>query len=163
MALDDESLQQVLDAVMPLIGDAMAATLVEAAALPSLAVRLATMQGYLPSTNTATVLVDGDTSTITALVVGEPPVVGDRVMMLFAPPAAVWVMGAIGHGGVPASGVIAYLGTITVDTTGSAAAAARIVRARCGPTLHQSVDLEHVGRHSLLPARLVHDEIQRQA
>ncbi len=36
-------------------------------------------------------------------------------------------------------------------------------RARRGPALRQSLDAEHVDRHALLSARLVHDEVQPQA
>ena len=44
-----------------------------------------------------------------------------------------------------------------------APAAARGRRARRGPPLHESVDAEHVDRHELLSARLVHDEVQPEA
>ena len=44
-----------------------------------------------------------------------------------------------------------------------AAAAAGGGRDRPGPPLHQPVDAEHVDRHELLPARVVHDEVQPQA
>ena len=44
-----------------------------------------------------------------------------------------------------------------------AAAAAGAGRAGRRAALHQPVDAEHVGRHALLSARLVHDEVQPQA
>ena len=44
-----------------------------------------------------------------------------------------------------------------------AAAAAGAGRARPGAALRQPVDAEHVDRHALLSARLVHDEVQPQA
>ena len=44
-----------------------------------------------------------------------------------------------------------------------AAAAAGTGRAGPRAALRQSVDAEHVGRHALLSARLVHDEVQPQA
>src|SRR5262249_41905521 len=54
-----------------------------------------------------------------------------------------------------------------VDTGGTskqrAPAVAGAFRARCGAALHEPVDAEHVDRFELLPARLVHDEIQSKA
>ena len=49
------------------------------------------------------------------------------------------------------------------STGGRAAAAAGSRRARRGAALHEPVAAEHVDRHALLSARLVHDEVQPQA
>lgn len=119
-AFDDAQILEIAQAMLPLIEEAMSTatkTAIESTPVPI--IRPGTCEGFNPSTLTATCRMDDETSTISAQVAGEWPIPGDRVLCVFAPGGAAWVLSPIGHGGVPPGSCIAFLGPIAVDTPGS--------------------------------------------
>jgi microcystin-dependent protein len=109
-----EELPPVDPAVMAAIMAATKAAMAEAvAAAPSPTWRPGTVQGVSPADRTVTVLVDGDDTAITAASLIELPGLYQRVMVLFVPPSAVFVVGNQTAAGVPPGSLMAYGGTIS--------------------------------------------------
>lgn len=105
------------------IAKAAAAEAIAATPVPSF--RPGTVQGANLTTGDITVLMDGDTSTVTVQTIAGTPVYNDRVMVCFVPPSTAFIIGFIGRGGVgvPAGTIVPYGGIITSDTSTSSATA----------------------------------------
>lgn len=101
------------------IAKAAAAEAIAATPVPTF--RPGTVQGANLTTGDITVLMDGDTSTITVQTIAGLPVYNDRVMICFVPPSTAFIIGFIGRGGVgvPAGTIIPYGGIITNDSSTS--------------------------------------------
>lgn len=109
----------LVDRLRPVLGEVIKVA-VDAAvdAVPTPTFRPGQVTNINAATGIATVLVDGDTSPISAQVICDRPGVGDRVVVQFVPPATALVVGIVGGGGVPAGTVAFFAGLVTVDGLG---------------------------------------------
>lgn len=110
----DPEFTKLLEKLGPaLLATAQAAVDAAISAVPTPTMRPGEVQGVDASTRTATVLVDGDTTPISAQVLTDLPGNFDRVMVMFVPPSAVFVTGLITTSGVPAGTLAPYAGPIS--------------------------------------------------
>lgn len=110
----DTEFLALLDKLGPVLAEVAKSAVSEAVATtPTPTFRPGAVQGVSAADRTASVLVDGDTAAITAQVLTDLPSVNDRVMLCFAPPAAVFVTGLITQSGTPAGVIAPYAGPIT--------------------------------------------------
>lgn len=111
---DVDPLTDLLGQLTPALLEVAKAAVAESlAAVPSVTYRPGEVQGANPSARTVSVLLDGDTTAITAQVLTDMPSVYDRVMVTFVPPSAVFVTGLISASGVPAGTLAPYAAPIT--------------------------------------------------
>lgn len=113
----DDELPAVAEQFRPIFAELAKGIIAEAiASVPTPTMRPGRVTLVDSSTGVANVLVDGDTSETATQVICEHPIVGDRVMVMFVPPSAAFVVGIVGGGGVPAGTLAWFAGTITSDT-----------------------------------------------
>lgn len=122
--ISDAALPAVAEQLRPLLAEVVKVAVEEAiAAVPTPTLRPGTVQTIDMSTKTATITLDEATEevgTCVAQIISEIPVVNDRVMVLFVPPHAAYVIGFVGGApAVPAGSLIAYTGPITAPAGGS--------------------------------------------
>lgn len=113
-----EQTDAILAIVTPLIDRAVYQAVQEAGRSTPVPVhRLGTCRAVDPARRTCQVLVDGSSglNPISATVVGQTPILGGRVLVLFEPPSGVFAWSMVPA--IPAGMVIAYAGTITADTS----------------------------------------------
>lgn len=106
----------------PIFTEVAKATIAEAiAATPTVSYRPGVVQGVTAADRTVSVLLDGDTTAITAQVLTELPYTGGRVMVEFTPAGAVFVIGFVGGCGVPPGTLAPFAGPITVHADATTA------------------------------------------
>jgi microcystin-dependent protein len=125
--ISDAALPALVEQLRPIFAEVVSAAVNEAiAAVPTPTLRPGTVTTVDMTTKEATVTLDEgteastDVGTAVAQIVSEMPVVNDRVMVLFVPPNAAFIIGIVGGSGVPAGVVCAYTGVITSASGGSA-------------------------------------------
>lgn len=118
---DNAQTDAILSIIAPLLEAAVAAAVEEAAiATPVPTFRPGTCTAVDAPTRTCQVLLDGDDETVpgvTAIqtnIMGENPVVGGRVMVVFSPPSNVHAISMVPS--MPAGMIISYAGLITADS-----------------------------------------------
>lgn len=129
--LSDEQLLAMVEWLRSPLADMMTAAISEAQeAAPRITmgsgtVVTVTINDGTPSGGSATLNMDGDEAggEIVAQIIGETPLPGDRVMVMFVPPSSAFVIGFVGGGGVPAGVIVATVRNITSDTSSSTALA----------------------------------------
>lgn len=123
--ISDAALPALVEQLRPIFAEVVNAAVNEAiAAVPTPTLRPGTVTTVNMTTKEATVTLDeggaAEPGTAVAQIICELPVVNDRVMVLFVPPNAAFIIGIVGGSGVPAGVVYAYTGPITSDAGGSA-------------------------------------------
>lgn len=129
--LGDEQLLAVLDWMRGPLGEMLSAAITEAQeAAPRVAVNsgsciAVTVADGTTTGSSATVSMDGDDEggEIVAQIIGDVPLPGDRVMVMFVPPSAAYVFGMVGGGGVPAGTISATVRAINAESTSSTSTA----------------------------------------
>lgn len=121
--ITDGALPAVVNQLRPIFEEIVNAAVTEAIlAVPTPTLRPGVVTAIDIATNSATVTLDEGTEAIgttIAQIISETPVVNDRVMVMFVPPQAVFIVGIVGGSGVPAGALVSYVGTITADAGGS--------------------------------------------
>lgn len=121
--ISDAALPAVVEQLRPIFAEVVRAAVEEAiAAVPTPTLRPGTVTTVNMATKTATVSLDEGTDgseAVNAQIVSEMPVPNDRVMVMFVPPNAAFVVGIIGGSGLPAGTVVPYFGRITSDAGGT--------------------------------------------
>lgn len=114
-ATEDPEFLSLVDRLSPYFGDIAAAAAqaaIESTPVPSIKPGVVTGVG---SDRTCSVLIDGDTSPITAQIICENPYVNARVLVEFVPPSAVFVIGFASQGIMPPGLIMPYTGSISIQ------------------------------------------------
>lgn len=110
----DSEFLGLLERLAPFLADTAKAAVAEAVATtPVPVIRPGTVRGVSADDRSVTVLVDGDTDAIAAqVIIPELPGMNDRVMVLFQPPSAVFIVG-VDHSSVPPGTILHFAGPIS--------------------------------------------------
>lgn len=118
----DQAFLDLIAKLGPVFNEVAKAAITEAiAATPTTTFRPGVVQGVSTTDRTASVLLDGDTSPVTAQILDDHPWLNARVMVEFVPPSAVFVAGIISSSPLPAGIIAPYGGPITVHADASTA------------------------------------------
>ena len=118
----DQAFLDLIAKLGPVFNEVAKAAITEAiAATPTTTYRPGIVQGVSATERTVSVLLDGDSTAITAQILGDNPWTNARVMIEFVPPSAVFVAGIISAPPLPAGVMIDYAGPITEHADASTA------------------------------------------
>ena len=118
----DQAFLDLIAKLGPVFNEVAKAAITEAiAATPTVTYRPGVVQGVSTTNRTASVLLDGDSSPVTAQILDDHPWLNARVMVEFVPPSAVFVAGIISSSPLPAGVMMPYAGPITVHADASTA------------------------------------------
>ena len=118
----DQAFLDLIAKLGPVFNEVAKAAIAEAiAATPTTTYRPGIVQGVSATERTVSVLLDGDSTAITAQILGDNPWTNARVMIEFVPPSAVFVHGIISASPLPAGVMMDYAGPITEHADASTA------------------------------------------